>query len=97
MQLSTLLPLSAICLAYDITLVGASKMNGPEACQEAIAAGIDALAAFIKGIGLLTTFTELGIPADTDFRAITDSTNITAGCCKKLTRDEICEILQECL
>ena len=27
----------------DITLVGASKMNGPEACQEAIAAGIDAL------------------------------------------------------
>ena len=27
----------------DITLVGASKMNGPAACQEAIAAGIDAL------------------------------------------------------
>ena len=34
-------------------------------------------------------------PADTDFRAITDSTNITAGCCKKLTHDEIYEILQE--
>ena len=46
---------------------------------------------------MMTTFTELGIPADTDFRAITDSTNITAGCCKKLTRDEICEILKECL
>ena len=27
----------------DITLVGASKMNGAAACQEAIAAGIDAL------------------------------------------------------
>lgn len=27
----------------DITLVGASKMNGAEACQQAIAAGIDAL------------------------------------------------------
>ena len=65
--------------------------------EETAAAGIDALAAFIKGIGLLTTFTELGIPADTDFRAITDSTNVTAGCCKKLTHDEICEILQECL
>ena len=65
--------------------------------EETAAAGIDALAAFIKEIGLLTTFTELGIPADTDFRAITDSTNVTAGCCKKLTRDEICEILQECL
>ena len=65
--------------------------------EETAAAGIDALAAFIKEIGLPTTFTELGIPADTDFRAIADSTNVTAGCCKKLTRDEICEILQECL
>ena len=64
---------------------------------ETAAAGIDALAAFIKEIGLLTTFTELGIPADTDFRAVADSTNITAGCCKKLTHDEIYEILQECL
>lgn len=65
--------------------------------EETAAAGIDALAAFIKEIGLPTTFTELGIPADTDFRAITDSTSVTAGGCKKLTRDEICEILQECL
>lgn len=65
--------------------------------EETAAAGIDALAAFIKEIGLLTTFTELGIPADTGFRAVADSTNITAGCCKKLTRDEIREILQECL
>ena len=65
--------------------------------EETAVAGIDALAAFIQEIGLLTTFTELGIPADTDFRAITDSTNVTAGCCKKLTHDEIYEILQECL
>lgn len=65
--------------------------------EETAAAGIDALVAFIKKIGLLTTFTELGIPADTDFRAVADSTNITAGCCKKLTHDEIYEILQECL
>ena len=57
-------------------------------------AGIDALAAFIREIGLPTSFAELGIPADTDFRAIADSTNITAGCCKKLTRDEIYEILR---
>ena len=65
--------------------------------EETAVAGIDALAAFIKEIGLPTSFAELGIPADTDFRAIADSTNVTAGCCKKLTRDEICEILQECL
>ena len=69
----------------------------PKGSDGETAAGIDALAAFIKGIGLLTTFTELGIPADTDFRAIADSTNVTAGCCKKLTHDEIYEILQECL
>ena len=65
--------------------------------EETAVAGIDALAAFIKEIGLPTSFAELGIPADTDFRAITDSTNVTAGCCKKLTHDEIYEILQECL
>lgn len=61
--------------------------------EETAAAGIDALAAFIKEIGLPTSFAKLGIPADTDFRAITDSTNVTAGCCKKLIRDKICEIL----
>ena len=64
--------------------------------EETALAGIDALTGFIKEIGLPTTFAELGIPADTDFRAIADSTNITAGCCKKLTHDEIYDILCEC-
>ena len=64
--------------------------------EETALAGIDALAAFIKEIGLPTTFAELGIPADTDFRAIADSTVLTPGCCKKLTHDEIYEILKEC-
>ena len=63
---------------------------------ETALAGVEALAAFIKEIGLPTTLTELGIPADTDLRAVADSTNITAGCCKKLTHDEIYEILLEC-
>lgn len=58
--------------------------------------GIEALAAFIREIGLPTTFAELGIPVDTDLRAVADSTNITAGCCRKLTGDEIYEILLEC-
>ena len=69
----------------------------PKGSDGETAAGIDALAAFIKEIGLPTSFAELGIPADTDFRAVADSTNITAGCCKKLTHDEIYEILKECL
>lgn len=64
--------------------------------EETAVAGIDALAAFIKEIGLPTSFAELGIPDDTDFRAIADSTVLTPGCCKKLSHDEIYEILKEC-
>lgn len=60
-------------------------------------AGIEALSDFIKEMGLPTSFTQMGISADTDFRAVADSTNITAGCCKKLTHDEIYEILKECI
>ena len=64
--------------------------------KAAAQSGIEALAAFIRQIGLPASFAELGIPADTDLRAVADSTNITAGCCKKLTADEIYEILLEC-
>ena len=65
--------------------------------EELAAAGIDALADFIKEIGLPTNFSEMNIPADTDFRAIADSTVITKGCCKKLSADEIYDILKECV
>lgn len=64
--------------------------------EETALAGVEALSSFIKEIGLPTNFAELGIPADTDFRGIADSSNITAGCCKKLTHDEIYDILVEC-
>lgn len=60
-------------------------------------AGIKALADFIKEMGLPASFTQMGISADTDFQAVADSTNITAGCCKKLSHDEIYEILKECI
>ena len=63
---------------------------------DAAEAGIRALADFIKECGLPATFRELGIPEDTDFCAIADSTVLTAGCCKKLTHDEIYDILMEC-
>lgn len=68
-----------------------------ETAEETALAGIEALSDFIKEIGLPTSFTQMGISEDTDFRAIADSTNITAGCCKKLSRDEIYEILKECI
>ena len=71
--------------------------NGSKGSEEETAlAGVDALAAFIMEIGLPTSFSELGIPADTDLRSVADSTNIAAGCCMKLTHEDIYEILKEC-
>ncbi|MGN0467729.1 MAG: iron-containing alcohol dehydrogenase [Acutalibacteraceae bacterium] len=61
--------------------------------EETALAGVEALADFIKEIGLPTRFSQMGISPDTDFKAIADSTNITVGCCKKLTHKEILEIL----
>ena len=59
---------------------------------------VDALADFIReiGIGLPTTFAEMNIPADTDYKAIADSTVLTGGCVKKFTREELLEVLLEC-
>ena len=63
---------------------------------ELAAAFVDALAAFIREIGLPTTFTEMNITEDTDYRAIADSTVLTGGCAKKFTREELLEVLLEC-
>lgn len=65
--------------------------------EEAAFAGIQALADFIKEIGLPTCFAELGVePEEEMLRAVAETSNIQAGCCKKLTSDEIYEILMEC-
>ena len=59
--------------------------------------GIDALAAFIKEMGLPTTFTELGGDAsDETLHAVADTAILTGGCAKKFTPEEIFEILAEC-
>jgi len=59
--------------------------------------GIDCLVSFIKEMGLPTTFSEMGIGEDTDYRSIADSSNIiTNGCFKPLTHDDIYEILMNC-
>ena len=57
---------------------------------------VDALADFIREIGLPTTFAEMNISADTDFKAIADSTVLTGGCAKKFTKEELLEVLLEC-
>lgn len=67
-----------------------------ETDAQAAREGVEALAAFIREIGLPTTLAALGIPEDTDLRAVADSTNISVGCCKKLTHNEIYDILEEC-
>lgn len=64
--------------------------------EEVARLGVEALAAFIKEVGLPISFAEMGIPADTDYKVIADSCNLTAGCCKKLTREELLEIFLEC-
>ena len=57
---------------------------------------VDALADFIREIGLPTTFAEMDIPADTDYKAIADSTVLTGGCAKKFTKEELLKVLLEC-
>lgn len=65
--------------------------------EELALAGVEALAEFIKEIGLPTTLTEMGITDKEMLKDVAESSNITAGCCKKLDADEIYEILVECL
>ena len=64
--------------------------------QELANAFVDALAAFIKEIGLPTTLAEMGISEDTDLRAVADTTILTGGCAKKFTADELYHVLLEC-
>ena len=63
--------------------------------EETALAGINNLAAFIKEMELPTTFREMGITDTQCFQAVADSTNVTAGCCKKLSHEEIYQILME--
>lgn len=59
--------------------------------------GIDALAAFIEEMGMPTTFAEFETDAnDETLRAVADTAVLTATCAKKLSRDEIFDILVEC-
>ncbi len=76
----------------------ARNVWGVKEQQDAQAArdGVEALAAFIRELGLPASLTELGIPADTDLKAVAYSTNRSAGCCKALTCEEIYQILSEC-
>lgn len=64
--------------------------------EELAEAGVQALADFVKEIGLPSTFTEMGITDKSVLKKVADTCNLTAGCCKKFTREEILQILEEC-
>ena len=59
--------------------------------------GIDALATFIEEMGMPTSFAKFEMDAsDETLRAVADTAVLTATCAKKLSRDEIFDILVEC-
>lgn len=64
--------------------------------EELARAGVEALADFIREIGLPTTLRELGVNESTDLKAIADSCNLAPGSYKKMTHEEILKIFQEC-
>ena len=65
--------------------------------EQAAEAGIKALTDFIKETGLPTTLSEMNITLDdATISAIAKSTVRTPGCCKRLSDEEIEEILREC-
>lgn len=71
----------------------ASERMTPE---ELAKAGIEALADFIREIGLPTTLRELGVDEQTDLKVIADSCNCVSGAFKKMTHEEILKIFKEC-
>ena len=64
--------------------------------EELALAGVEALADFIREIGLPTTLRELGINERVDLKAIADSCNLLPGSYKRMTHEDILEIFQEC-
>lgn len=64
--------------------------------RELASAGVEALADFIKEIGLPTTLRQLGVTEQTDLKAIADSCACAPGAYTVMTHAEILEIFREC-
>lgn len=64
--------------------------------EEYAGAGVEALASFIKEIGLPGTLRELGMKDQDKLREIAASCNLAPGSYKKMSRAEILEIFREC-
>ena len=91
-HLATAAPKQYARLATEVFGVDAAGKS----VEELALAMPEALAAFIKEIGLPTRLSELGITDDAILRKTADTCILTPGCAKKLSRDEIYEMLQAC-
>ena len=69
--------------------------NEGKTMKETALAGVEALAGFIREIGLPTSLREMGIDK-ADLKKIADSCGISAGSYRQLTHQEIFEIFKEC-
>jgi alcohol dehydrogenase YqhD (iron-dependent ADH family) len=69
-----------------------------ESDEEFALAGIDALASFIKEMGLPTTLRDLGFGSDEHkmLKEIADSCFISQGAFRPLTNEEVLDIYEEC-
>ena len=65
--------------------------------EQTAALGINAFEAFIREIGMPTRWAELGITDDKVLRAAADTCLLMSGCCKQFSRDELFEVLKECM
>mgnify|MGYP000215798195 CR=1 FL=1 len=73
---------------------GVWKVKG-DTTEQTASLGVEALAGFIREIGLPTRWSEMGITDETALRAAADTCFLMPGCCKQFTRDELYEVLRE--
>lgn len=79
---------------FAVNVWGISDSGKTE--EEAANDGVEALADFIKEVGLPVSLRDIGADESTDLRRIADSCTLSAGGYKQMTHREIHEIFQEC-
>ncbi|MBR1689756.1 MAG: iron-containing alcohol dehydrogenase [Oscillibacter sp.] len=77
------------CRVWGVDPAGKSEL-------ETAYAGLDALAAFIREIGMPSNFRELGIPDDLPWQEIADSVMLTPGGYGHLTHEDVRKIFEAC-